>query len=425
MNVSNLLANLGSFKAFSGILLAIVILLAMITIHEFGHYIAGKILGFKINEFSIGFGPALFKKRSKRTGELFALRIIPLGGYCAFDGEDQWEEDEKKAENKEDEEPFEEYKTQGDVPETNVVDKETEGKDEYPQPKGARFNDRAPWRRIIVLVAGALMNYLLALTLIVIMFASFGRPVYAVVKEMPTEGASPEAWDVYNSGLQTGDVILEINGKDLYLITDYMSALDGKKQGDTVGVLVIRDGKKQVVDVTIANDCNPKSMSDTNSIYYALDLVYPEGAVDENGDRLRISLVSCDTKDGFFDAIGHSFVYSFKIGGTILRSLGELLTGKLGINAVGGPATTIKVTSKVASNGFQDFLFIAAFIGVNLAVFNLLPVPALDGCRVIFCIIEWIRKKPINRKVETIINFAGLIFLFGFAILVDILQFVP
>ena len=80
MNVSNLLANLGALRSFGGVVLAIVILLAMITIHEFGHYVAGKALGFRINEFSIGFGPALFKKRSKKTGELFALRIIPLGG---------------------------------------------------------------------------------------------------------------------------------------------------------------------------------------------------------------------------------------------------------------------------------------------------------------------------------------------------------
>ena len=117
-------------------------------------------------------------------------------------------------------------------------------------------------------------------------------------------------------------------------------------------------------------------------------------------------------------------MYSFKIGGTLIRSLGELLTGKLAITSMGGPVTTIKVTSEVASSGFASFLNIFAFIGVNLAVFNLLPIPALDGCKVIFCLIEWIRKKPINRKVETIINLVGILFLFGFAILVDILQFV-
>ena len=133
-------------------------------------------------------------------------------------------------------------------------------------------------------------------------------------------------------------------------------------------------------------------------------------------------MTSCQVKDGFFETIGNAFAYSVKIGGTVLRSLGELLTGKLGMESMGGPVTTIKVTSQVASSGFGSFLNIAAFIGVNLAVFNLLPIPALDGCKVIFCIIEWIRKKPVNRKVESIIHFAGIIFLFGFAILVDLLQ---
>ena len=105
-----------------------------------------------------------------------------------------------------------------------------------------------------------------------------------------------------------------------------------------------------------------------------------------------------------------------------MRSLGELLTGKLGLEAMGGPITTIQVTSEAASNGFGSFLNIASFIGVNLAVFNLLPIPALDGSKVVFCLIEWIRKKPINRKVETIIHLVGIVFLFGFAILVDLLQ---
>ena len=428
MNVSNLLANLGALRSFGGVVLAIVILLAMITIHEFGHYVAGKLLGFKINEFSIGFGPALFKKRSKKTGELFALRIIPLGGYCAFDGEDAIEENPSENPG---EEPFEELKTAGDVSQSSAKAEENSADkdEEYPEPKGARFNDQAPWKRIIVLIAGALMNYLLALTLIIVMFAGFGRPVYMVEKQAPIDGASEQAWEVYNNGLQTGDVLLEINGKDLYLITDYMSVLDGKKAGDTVGVLVIRDGKKQVVDVTLVRDSNPKNMSDSGSILYPLGLAYCEDVVDEDGktENKLINgggLVPTDVKSGFFGTIGHSFVYSFKIGGTVLRSLGELLTGKLGINAVGGPATTIKLTSEVAASGIQNFLSIAAFIGVNLAVFNLLPVPALDGCKVIFCIIEWIRKKPVNRKVEAIINFVGLIALFGFAILVDVLQFV-
>lgn len=411
----NLLAT-NILKSIGGILLAIIILLVMITVHEFGHYIAGRILGFKINEFSIGFGPAIFKKRNKKTGRLFAVRIVPLGGYCAFDGEDELsEERQKKKLDSESEEPFPEWTEQTENPEekedaerseiTAPIEKTAEEKEEtYPEPVGKRFNDQPPWKRIIVLVAGATMNYLLALVCIVVMFAFFGRPLYSVVRENPNE--APAAVQT-ETGLKTGDVIYKINGKNVYLITDYMNILDGKKAGDTVVITVLADGKKVDREVVLAEDADFANMSDTYTLLYSMD-VY--------------SLSYSPYKEGFFQTLGHSFAYSFKLGGTILRSLGELFTGKLGIDAMGGPVTTIKVTAEVAMSGFVSFLNIAALIGVNLAVFNLLPIPALDGCKVIFCLIEWIFKKPVNRKVEAIIHFIGIIFLFGFAILVDLLQ---
>jgi regulator of sigma E protease len=159
--------------------------------------------------------------------------------------------------------------------------------------------------------------------------------------------------------------------------------------------------------LTLAKDANIKNLSDTRTLLGSMGIY---------------GLYTTSTKGGFFETIGNSFAYSVKIGGTILRSLGELFTGKLGINSMGGPVTTIKVTSEAASSSWMSFFNITAFIGVNLAVFNLLPIPALDGCKVIFCLIEWIRKKPVNRKVETWIHFIGIIFLLGFAVLVDLLQ---
>ena len=383
MNITNnVLAFANALKSIGGVALAIVILLVMVSIHEFGHYVAGKILGFKINEFAVGFGPAIFKKRSKKTGELFALRVIPLGGYCAFDGEDEYDEEPK--------EPFE----------------ETLVESEYPQPQGERFNDQPPWKRIIVLIAGATMNYLLAVCLIILMFACVGRPVYKTVVERPEESVSTLSVAQEN-GLQTGDVILKIDNKNVYLITDYLDALDGKSVGESVEFTVLRDGVQQTTTITLQKTADFANMSDTQTLLESMGIY---------------GLYTVTVKQGFFQTIGNSFAYSVKIGGTVLRSLGELLTGKLGIKAMGGPVTTIKVTSQAAASGLLSFLNIAAFIGVNLAVFNLLPIPALDGCKVVFCLIEWIRKKPVNRKVETIIHLAGIIFLFAFAILVDILQ---
>ena len=120
------------------VLLAILILLAMITVHEFGHYLAGKLLKFKINEFAIGFGPKLFKRTSRRTGEAFSIRLFPLGGFCAFEGED------------------------GDAADP------------------AAFNNKAPWKRIIVLLSGPLMNYILALFLIIISMFAFGQITFKI-----------------------------------------------------------------------------------------------------------------------------------------------------------------------------------------------------------------------------------------------------
>ena len=403
--MANLLSFASIMKSIGGVALAILILLAMVTIHEFGHYVAGKLLGFKINEFSVGFGPAIFKKRSKKTGELFALRVIPLGGYCAFDGEDEGETVDEKPQ----EEPFSEY-TETAEKEGNEGDR-VETKDDYPEPKGERFNDQPPWKRIIVLLAGATMNYLLALLLIILMFACVGRPVYAVV-------APPQDWQpstppqVENTlpeeeRLRVGDVILKIDGENMYMITDYMDALKGRKAGEIVELKVLRGGAETSAKIILAQDADFVNLSDTYTLLYAMDIY---------------GLTTETVRQSFLKNIGHSFAYSVKIGGTVLRSLGELLTGKLGLDAMGGPITTIQITSQAASASFASFLNIAAFIGVNLAVFNLLPIPALDGCKVIFCIIEWIRKKPVNRKVEAMIHFIGLLFIFGFAILVDLLQ---
>ena len=137
--MSNLLVN-GAGGIVLSVLLAILILLAMICVHEFGHFVAGRILGFKINEFAIGFGPKLFKRKGKKHGTLFSLRAFPLGGFCAFEGEDEEENDPDS------------------------------------------FNNKAPWKRIIVLISGALMNYLLALVLILIGFFAFGQPCYKMAR---------------------------------------------------------------------------------------------------------------------------------------------------------------------------------------------------------------------------------------------------
>ena len=354
------------------VILAILILLAMITVHEFGHYIAGKALKFKINEFAIGFGPKLFKRTSKKSGEIFSIRLLPLGGFCAFAGED------------------------GEVD------------------TGDGFNDKKPWKRIIVLIAGPLMNYLLALLLIIISLFSFGQMMFKVTGVAPIE----EKYSEY--ALCADDIICEVNGKGIYLTTDLMSALKGKDEGELVKFEVIRGGKRQSVEIMMRADCDFKNSEETGKLWRALGIGTYEA---DNG--VSYWAVSVENhRFGFFTTIGHSFVYSFKIAGTIFKVLGELLTGHIGLSSMGGPVTTIKLTSQIASQGVQNFIEIAAYIGVNLAVFNLLPIPALDGSKVIFCLIEWIFRKPVPRKVEAIIHAVGFVLILGFAVLVDVIQFI-
>lgn len=372
-------------STIGSVLLAILILLIMVTVHEFGHYLAGKALKFKINEFAVGFGPKLFKHTSKRTGEVFSVRALPLGGFCAFEGED------------------------ADAQSPDA------------------FNNKSPWKRIIVLIAGPLMNYLLALLLIIIALFTFGQMSYKVgsIAPPPEDGMSAEQYIEYS--LKEDDVILNVEGRNIYLTTDAMSALSGKKTGDIVEILVLRGGVEQTVKVMLRGDCNFSSSQETSKLWRALG-IGTYGVTTGEGEEAKttyyydLGVESCHF--GFFRTLGHSFEYSWRIAGTIFKVLGELLTGHLGLEAMGGPVTTIKLTSQIASQSLQNFFEIAAYIGVNLAVFNLLPIPALDGSKVIFCLIEWIFRKPVPRKVEAIIHAIGFVAILGFAILVDILQFV-
>lgn len=373
----NLLSVQSVLSAIGSVALAILILLAMITIHEFGHYIAGKILKFKINEFAIGFGPKLFKRRSKKTGELFSVRLLPLGGFCAFEGEDG--EKGEESEN--------------------------------------AFTKKAPWKRIIVLIAGPLMNYLLALLLIIVSMFAFGQPVYKVGSVAPVDDSEPAIYSEYT--LEEGDLILKINGKRIYLITDMMSALKGKPAGEKVSVTVSNGGSEYVREVALRSDCDFESSEEVSKVWRALGL----GTVVKDDGVKYWDLSAESYRFGFFETLGNSFVYSFKIAGTIFKVLGELLTGHIGLSSMGGPVTTIKLTSQLAVQSAQSFFEIAAYIGVNLAVFNLLPIPALDGSKVVFCLIEWIFRKPVPRKVEAIIHSVGFILILAFAVIVDILQF--
>lgn len=351
------------------ILIAILVLLLMITIHEFGHYIAGKIFGFGIEEFSIGFGPKIISKK-KKNGELFSVRLLPLGGFCAFKGEDKEDSD------------------------TNA------------------FNNKKPWQRIIVLISGALMNYIFALLIIGLMFSIYGHTaVMTYEMENPVQAQSEYSF-------LERDVILRVEGKNVYMLTDVMNTIEGREKGENVIFTILRKGTIKELNYELKGDTKFQNIEDMEKLCTALGVKYQKGVED---NAISTGFRTTGVKLGFFPTIHRTFEYSFKVAGSIFLVLGELLTGSLGLNSVGGTVTTISLTAQVVkTGGLWSLLNIMSFIGVNLAVFNLLPIPALDGSRVVFTIIEWVRKKPINRRVEGIIHTVGLIIIFLFAIIVDL-----
>lgn len=432
----NLICSFSSVMAWIGrVLLAFVILMFMVLIHETGHYAAGKILGFQINEFAIGMGPKIFSKK-KKNGEIFSLRALPLGGFCAFEGEG----------------------------EENV------------NPKA--FNSQKPWKRLIVLFSGALFNFLSAIIIGIIVFSCYGDTV-AVVTNVYDYAPS------VNKQLQQGDVIYKIDGKRVFVLDEIGRYMNSDKEmtfevlrpettenGETVyksvtlngltkntyysSVLTKVDGEykdltgehKLAVGTTIykldgkalgskgsfqrfleeAGDVCTLTVvgSDGGLIEFSVDKSALAGgkivAQDSAYDGVGMSVSYANYRFGFGESVARTFPYCGEVGMLVLRTLGGLITGAVGIDQVGGPITTISMTSQIVAMGFGSVLKLIVLISVNLAVFNLLPVPALDGCQMVFVIIEWIARKPINRKVQGYINGIGLIVLIVLMVLIDLLK---
>lgn len=341
---------------FLYILLAIVILLVMVIIHEFGHYIAGKILKFKINEFSVGFGPKLLSKK-KKNGEVFSLRLIPLGGFCAFEGEAE----------------------------------------ESADPDVRSFVDEKPWKRIIVLLAGGVFNILSAVifSFLFILIVGFAVPQVTRVYT-PPESDTPYCY------LEESDEIVGVNGKDINIMNTFEDLTANVKLGDTVTVTVLRNGKE--LDIPLA----------------VQTVVSPEGK-EYDGFGFESTRIYDNKSVG--DAFIYCIPFTAKMSWTILGSFFDLICGKVAITSMTGPVGTVSMMADVAAANWRNIFILLPLIASNLGLFNLLPIPALDGSKVIFTTIEWIRGKPINRKVENYIHTIGLLLIMAFVVIIDILGF--
>lgn len=376
---------------FLYIIVALAALIVMVVIHEFGHYIVGKLLKFKINEFSIGFGPKIFQHKNKKTGELFSVRWIMLGGYCAFDGEDEIPESETNS-----------VVPKASDPATDIFSDQEENGIAIAQSSSddrsalRSFNEQSPWKRILVLIAGAGFNFISAIIFSVI-FLCAGGMTTPVVQRVYTDPNGV----AYNQELHVGDEIIEVNGQKITAMNTYDEIMAGIG-ADSVMYTVIREGEQIKINVVRKDIVTEKGETYRGFGYESLSVVH---GMD------------------FGSALLYSIPYTLKLSWVILGTIGQLFTGRIALTSLSGPVSTVQVMAEVTRQNWMNLFVLLPLISANLAIFNVLPIPALDGSKIVFTAIEWIRKKPISRKVEAYIHTCGFFFLIILCVVVELFHF--
>ena len=353
---------------FLYILFAILIFGILIMVHELGHFLTAKLFKVKVNEFSIFMGPAIWKRQRGET--LYSLRCIPLGGYCAMEGEDENSEDPRA------------------------------------------FGNATWWKRIIILAAGAAMNFLTGFLVLVVMvgfssgFQAISQPVVASIES----GSSLEGY------LQPGDRLYRIDGERVYIANVFTTllSLDLARDGNLHDVVVVRDGKQ----VTL-----PKLNVEARQL--------PSG----EGTSLRYGLNLVTEPRNFGNVLSFSVKSAVNYARTVRLSLQMIFRGQVGLKEVSGPVGIVKTIADVGSQsksvsvGIWNVLSLGAFIAINLGVMNLLPIPALDGGRIVGVLltsgIEGVTKKKLNPKIEGYIHAGGMVLLLALMALIlfkDVIQ---
>ncbi|MEF9863623.1 MAG: M50 family metallopeptidase [Christensenellaceae bacterium] len=327
-------------RIFISIVVTLLVLTALVVAHEFGHYIVAKKRGIKVSEFAIGFGPKLIKWY--RSGTEFSIRPFFIGGFVKFA-----DDEEKEA-------------IEGD------------------------FRAASLKSRLLTIIAGPLMNVLLAIVITAVMLMSFGDAV-------PVISAVGENTTAYEAGVMQGDVITNMNGVAVDFSMD-MQDVYKKEKGDTLALTVDRNGEK-----------------------IRFDIPYMEETAD--GQKLTgIQMTMTPKTYGFFEAIVLSFKWLFLMMREILITLGRLFFMWQGIENLTGIVGVVGVVGSAVQYGIQPILALSAMLSINLAIVNLLPIPALDGGKIVLYAVEGIRKKPASEKLVGILNTIGIVLIFGLSI---------
>lgn len=318
---------------------AILLFLLMITPHELGHLLVAKAVGVQVNEFAIGMGPAIFKRQKGET--LYSLRAFPLGGYCAMEGENE-ESDNERA-----------------------------------------FNNRPAWAKILVLVAGAAMNVLTALIIMICISLAVGTATNTVGEV--TKGGPAEL-----QGIVAGDKIVAINGQDTDEWQEVINGIRGSK--DTVELTVDRNGE---------------------IINYSLTPTV-------GSDKVPVIGIKSKIVKNPIKSISNGAKGTWQMGKLMFSSLKQLISGSASIKDVAGPVGMVSLVGQTGKLGFTYVANLIALISLNLAILNLLPLPALDGGRIIFVIIRKITGKMISDRTEGIVHMIGMALLLGLVLMVTV-----
>lgn len=341
------------------ILIALLLFGLIIFIHEFGHFFTAKLSGIRVNEFAIGMGPTLLHFQRGETQ--YSLRLLPIGGYCAMEGEDESSEDERA------------------------------------------FNKKPVWKRIIVVCAGAVMNILLGIVLMMIVLVQ--QPAFSST----TVVQFAENSALQTAGLQVGDQFYSVNGYRVFTDRDLSFSL-ATSNPQSLDLVVVRDGQK-------LNFNDVKMNTRQNGEKEAMVLDFYVEAIDKNPATL----------------VWKSGADTVSVARMVWYSLVGLVTGQYSMNDMAGPVGAADAISQAASIGLKqgilpavnNIIMMMTMITVNLGIVNLLPLPALDGGRLIFLLIELVRRRPINPKYEGWVHAAGFSLLMVFMVIVtysDILR---
>ncbi len=340
------------------IILFIIVFGLVVISHELGHFLIGRRNGIRVVEFSVGMGPTLFS--FTKNGTKYSLKLLPLGGACMFDGEDCVEREAQQE------------------PESGIAD----------GPEGLAFTEAGVWARIATVFAGPFFNFILAFVIAVILSAFSGA-------DLPTVGMVTEGSAAEQAGLQTGDVITKIGREPIHFYRE-VSMISALNQGEKMEITYVRNGEKAVTTLTPQYDENARR-------YYM--------GITNGGDYLKCNPLQV-FQYGFYEV-----EYWVKL---TYKSLRMLVMGQVSKDDVSGPVGIAQLVGESYDAAEENYgtpyailtmLEIVVLLSVNLGIMNLLPLPALDGGRLVFMFVEVLRGKPVPPEKEGMVHFAGLVVL--------------